>query len=115
MSGSYDALYQAWTSDMEAFWADRARLLDWSRVPQQVLAADDPPFYRWFPDGELNTCHNCLDRHVAAGRGDQPALIYDSPVTETRQNLHLQRTPRTPRPAPRARSGRSASNAGIAS
>ena len=87
MSGSYDALYQAWTSDMEAFWADRARLLDWSRAPQQVLAADDPPFYRWFPDGELNTCHNCLDRHVAAGRGDQPALIYDSPVTETRQTF----------------------------
>ncbi len=87
MSGSYDALYQAWTSDMEAFWADRARLLDWSRTPQQVLAANDPPFYRWFPDGELNTCHNCLDRHVAAGRGDQPALIYDSPVTETQQTF----------------------------
>ena len=87
MSGSYDALYQAWTSDMEAFWADRVRLLDWNRVPQQVLAADDPPFYRWFPDGELNTCHNCLDRHVAAGRGDQPALIYDSPVTETQQTF----------------------------
>ena len=87
MSGSYDALYQAWTSDMEAFWADRVRLLDWSRVPQQVLAADDPPFYRWFPDGELNTCHNCLDRHVVAGRGDQPALIYDSPVTETQQTF----------------------------
>ena len=87
MSGSYDALYQAWTSDMEAFWADRVRLLDWNRVPQQVLAADDPPFYRWFPDGELNTCHNCLDRHVAASRGDQPALIYDSPVTETQQTF----------------------------
>ncbi|MCE2474288.1 MAG: AMP-binding protein [Alphaproteobacteria bacterium] len=87
MSGSYDALYQAWTSDMEAFWADRVRLLDWNRVPQQVLAADDPPFYRWFPDGELNTCHNCLDRHVAADRGDQPALIYDSPVTETQQTF----------------------------
>ena len=87
MSGSYDALYQAWTSDMEAFWADRAGLLDWSRTPQQVLAADDPPFYRWFPDGELNTCHNCLDRHVAAGQGDQPALIYDSPVTETQQTF----------------------------
>ena len=87
MPGSYDALYQAWTSDMEAFWADRVRLLDWNRVPQQVLAADDPPFYRWFPDGELNTCHNCLDRHVAAGRGDQPALIYDSPVTETQQTF----------------------------
>ena len=87
MPGSYDALYQAWTADMEAFWADRARLLDWSRAPRQVLAADDPPFYRWFPDGELNTCHNCLDRHVAAGRGDQPALIYDSPVAGARHTF----------------------------
>ena len=87
MPGSYDALYQAWTADTEAFWADRARLLDWSRAPRQVLAADDPPFYRWFPDGELNTCHNCLDRHVAAGRGDQPALIYDSPVAGARHTF----------------------------
>ena len=45
------------------------------------------PFYRWFPDGELNTCHNCLDRHVEAGGGDRPALIYDSPVTGTQQTF----------------------------
>ena len=76
MSGSsYETLYQSWAADMEAFWAERVRLLDWSRVPKRILDRDDPPFYRWFPDGELNTCFNCLDRHVEAGRGPQPALI----------------------------------------
>ncbi len=84
---SYEALYRAWTADPEAFWADRARLLDWSRAPQRILDRDDPPFYRWFPDGELNTCHNCLDRHVEAGRGRQPALIHDSPVTGTQRTF----------------------------
>src|SRR6185312_10010569 len=44
-----------------------------------------PPFYRWFPDGRLNVCHNALDRHVDAGRGEQAALVYDSPVTGTQR------------------------------
>ena len=56
------------------------------RPPTRALDASRPPFYRWFPDGELNVCHNALDRHVDAGRGDQPALIYDSPVTGTRRS-----------------------------
>ncbi len=81
MSGSYETLYRTWASDMEAFWGERADLLEWSRRPQRILDSSDAPFYRWFPDGELNTCHNCLDRHVAAGRAESPALIYDSPVT----------------------------------
>ena len=51
----------------------------------RVLDDTNPPFYRWFPDAELNTCANALDRHVADGRGDQPALIYDSPVTGTQR------------------------------
>ena len=85
MPVSYDALYQAWQSDMEAFWGERAGLLDWSRAPQRILDSREPPFYRWFPDGELNTCHNCLDRHVTAGRGSSTALIYDSPVTGTKR------------------------------
>ena len=55
----------------------------WTREPQRVLDDSNPPFYRWFPDGELNTCYNALDRHVDGGRGDQPALIYDSPGHRT--------------------------------
>ena len=57
------------------------RAVTWTREPQQILDDSNPPFYRWFPDAELNTCANALDRHVDGGRGEQPALIYDSPVT----------------------------------
>jgi len=54
-------------------------------APTRALDASRPPFYRWFPDGELNVCHNALDRHVDAGRADQAALVYDSPVTDTQR------------------------------
>ncbi|MFT3927787.1 MAG: propionyl-CoA synthetase [Myxococcales bacterium] len=65
----------------EAFWLEAAQVLDWERAPRQALDASNPPFYRWFPDATLNTCHNALDRHVERGRGEQLALIHDSPVT----------------------------------
>jgi propionyl-CoA synthetase len=65
----------------EEFWREAAAAIDWHREPQRILDDSRPPFYRWFPDGELNTCHNAVDRHVAAGRGEQRALVYDSPVT----------------------------------
>jgi propionyl-CoA synthetase len=69
----------------EAFWLRAAQAIDWEVTPQRALDASRPPFYRWFPDGELNVCHNALDRHVAAGNGDRPAIIYDSPVTGTKR------------------------------
>lgn len=78
---AYRELFDACLEDPAGFWASAARAVSWSREPNRVLDDDNPPFYRWFPDGELNTCANALDRHVAAGRGDQLALIYDSPVT----------------------------------
>jgi len=77
----YRDLFDASISDPAAFWADAARAVTWTRAPQQILDESNPPFYRWFPDAEMNTCANALDRHVESGRGDQPALIYDSPVT----------------------------------
>ena len=61
--------------------------MTWTRPPQQILDDTRPPFYRWFPDAELNTCANALDRHVDAGRGGQAALIYDSPVTATQRTI----------------------------
>ena len=79
--GGYRDLFNASIADPTAFWADAAQAVTWTREPKRVLDDSNPPFYRWFPDGELNTCANALDRHVDAGRGDQPALIYDSPVT----------------------------------
>ncbi|MGV0837457.1 propionyl-CoA synthetase [Mycolicibacterium thermoresistibile] len=84
--GGYRELYQTSITDPGAFWADAAKAVTWTREPQEILDDSNPPFYRWFPDAELNTCANALDRHVADGRGDQPALIYDSPVTDTKRS-----------------------------
>jgi propionyl-CoA synthetase len=80
---TYKAVYERSLGDPQAFWGEAAGLIDWEVAPQHVLDDSRPPFYRWFPDGILNTCHNALDRHVDGGRADQLALIYDSPVTET--------------------------------
>ncbi len=77
----YRALHRRSLEDREGFWLEQAQAIDWVRKPSRALDDSRAPFYRWFPDGELNTCHNALDRHVAAGRGAQAALIYDSPVT----------------------------------
>ena len=83
----YRDLHRASLADPAEFWADAAREVTWIRPPRQVLDDSRPPFYRWFPDAELNTCANALDRHVEAGRGDQAALIYDSPVTATQRTF----------------------------
>ncbi len=79
----YDEVYQRSMKDPEAFWADVAKDIHWDVPFKTVLDRSNVPFYRWFPDGMMNTCFNALDRHVENGRGDQAALIYDSPVTDT--------------------------------
>src|SRR6185312_13978167 len=73
--------YRRSLADPEGFWGEAAAAIDWERRWDRVLDDSRPPFYRWFRGARLNTCHNALDRHVAAGRGEQLALIYDSPVT----------------------------------
>jgi propionyl-CoA synthetase len=80
----YRDVFQASVDDPAAFWARAAEAVTWTRDPQRILNCDNPPFYRWFPDAELNTCANALDRHIAT-RGDQAALIYDSPVTGSKR------------------------------
>ncbi|MBB3898501.1 AMP-binding protein [Roseococcus suduntuyensis] len=80
MSG-YDAAYAAWRADPEAWWLEAAAGLDWSVPPRRAFDASSGLYGRWFPDGRLNTCHNAVDRHVAAGRGGHTALLYDSPMT----------------------------------
>ncbi|WP_089298869.1 propionyl-CoA synthetase [Actinoplanes regularis] len=79
----YRQIYQRSIDDPEGFWRDAATAIDWHVPPTRILDDSEAPIFRWFPDAELNTCHNALDRHVAAGRADQPALIHDSPVTGT--------------------------------
>ena len=82
--GVYREIFQSSLDDPAAFWAQAAQAVSWTKEPQRILDDDNPPFYRWFPDAELNTCANALDRHIAE-RGDQTALIYDSPVTGTKK------------------------------
>ena len=82
--GTYESVFRASVDDPEAFWLDAAKAIDWQTAPTKALDAR-PPFYSWFPDGELNICANALDRHVEAGNGDRAALIYDSPVTGTKR------------------------------
>ncbi|HEX4853628.1 propionyl-CoA synthetase [Arenimonas sp.] len=72
-------------ADPAAFWAEQARRLHWDAPATQVLDASAAPFYRWFAGGVLNTCYNALDRHVEAGRGEQAALIHDSPLTQSQR------------------------------
>lgn len=84
---AYNDTYRRSIEDPAGFWAEQAHLIDWVRPPQRALDDDHVPMYRWFPDATLNTCFNALDRHVAAGRGDQAALIYDSPVTASKRQL----------------------------
>lgn len=80
---SYADVYRRSLTDPDAFWAEAAQDVNWYTPPKRILDNDRPPFTRWFAGGELNTCHNALDRHVDGGRADQLALVYDSPVTET--------------------------------
>ncbi|MXN47845.1 AMP-binding protein [Shinella kummerowiae] len=81
MHKNYAETYQAWKDDRAGYWAEAARAIDWFTQPVEIFDADQGVYGRWFPDAFGNTCHNCVDRHVEAGRGDQAALIYDSPVT----------------------------------
>jgi propionyl-CoA synthetase len=83
MKSAYDIVYERSLSNPERFWAEEAEAVDWYKKWDRVLDASQAPFYRWFSGGSVNSCYNALDRHVEAGRGDQPALIYDSPVTDT--------------------------------
>ena len=79
----YHDLYAHWQRDPQGFWAEAAKDIDWYTPAQKVFDPDDGIYGRWFAGATCNTCYNCLDRHVLAGRNDQPALIYDSPVTNT--------------------------------
>ncbi|MFL6128404.1 MAG: AMP-binding protein [Mycobacteriales bacterium] len=81
--GRYAEEFRRSLDDPEGFWRDAAAAVDWVRPPERILDAGAAPLYRWFPDAELNTCHNAVDRHVAAGRGDQLAVVHDSPVTDS--------------------------------
>ncbi|TML50034.1 MAG: propionyl-CoA synthetase, partial [Actinobacteria bacterium] len=81
--GRLEETYQHSLQEPEAFWAEAATAIEWDEPWQRVLDDSRAPLYRWFAGGRMNTSYNALDRHVEGGRADQPALIYDSPVTDT--------------------------------
>ena len=83
----YPDVYKSWQSNPEAFWAEAAKAVDWFKPADRVFDASQGAYGRWFAGATCNAAYNCLDRHVAAGRGQQPAIIYDSPVTGTKRTL----------------------------
>src|SRR5215472_9572187 len=82
-ANAYREAHHRALEDPEGFWGERAMALHWERRWDRVLDASRAPFYRWFTGGRINTCYNALDRHIEQGRGEQAALVYDSPVTGT--------------------------------
>ena len=87
MTGEYQQAYDQARDDPEAFWGAAAREIHWDQAFDRVLERSGDPFFRWFKGGKLNICYNAIDRHVEQGRADQPAVIYDSPVTKTKRTL----------------------------
>lgn len=83
----YREIYNSWRNDPEAFWMNAAEAIDWDKKPSKALFADRAPLYEWFSDSMVNTCHNAVDRHVFNGRADQKAIIYDSPMTDTKYSI----------------------------
>jgi len=81
--GALERSFDKSVSDPDGFWGEAAEAVYWHKKWEKVLDRSHEPFFRWFVGGEVNTCYNALDVHVEKGRGDQPALIYDSPVTNT--------------------------------
>ncbi len=77
-------VYAAWKADPAEWWLEEAKNIHWNRFPETALAEDG---FAWFPDGLTNTCYNAVDRHAEGGRGDQPAIIWDSPVTGTKEEI----------------------------
>ncbi len=83
----YESVFKKSIEDPEGFWGKAAEDIDWYKKWDRVLDDSNKPFYKWFAGAEMNTCYNAVDRHVEKGRGDQVAIIYDSPVTDQIQKI----------------------------
>ncbi len=84
---SYKETYAQWKADPEAFWMQAAEAIDWDTPPSKALTTKGEGLFEWFADAKVNTCYNAVDRHVEAGRGEQTAIIYDSPITHTKREI----------------------------
>jgi propionyl-CoA synthetase len=84
---TYKEVYASWQADPEGFWMEAAEAIDWDKKPSKALFEVGDNLYEWFADGMVNTCYNAVDRHVEAGKGDQVAIIYDSPITGAKDKI----------------------------
>lgn len=84
---TYLEAYKSAQSNPTEFWQQQSERIHWFTPPESILSQDENDFYHWYSDGELNTSYLALDHHIKQGRGDQLALIYDSPVTNTKQTF----------------------------
>lgn len=80
---AYKDVYATCQNDPEAFWLDAAKAIDWDEAPTKALTDKGDDLYEWFTNAKVNTCYNAVDRHVENGRGDQVAIIHDSPITNS--------------------------------
>ncbi len=83
----YRDTYASWQQDPEGFWLEQAQAIDWVEAPKQALFDRGDDLYEWFAEAKVNGCYNAVDRHVAGGRGDQLAIIHDSPITGTQTKI----------------------------
>ena len=83
----YRAEYERWQADPEAYWLKQAQAIDWVEPPARALYERGADIYEWFAEAKVNTCWNAVDRHVENGRGDQVAIIHDSPITRTSSTI----------------------------
>ena len=87
----YHEVYARWQRDPQGFWGEAAQAIDWMEPPKQVFDPDAGVYGRWFAGGVCNTCWNAVDRHVMQGRGEQPAIIYDSPLAGQKRTISYYR------------------------
>ncbi len=83
----YSDIYDAWKTDPEAFWMKAAEAVDWFQPPSKALFDENAPMYEWFSDAMVNTCYNAVDRHIEAGRGDNLAIMHESPITHSTKGI----------------------------
>ena len=91
VTSRYHEVYDRWQRDPEGFWGEAAQDIDWIEPPRQVFDPNAGVYGRWFTDGVCNTCWNAVDRHVMAGRGEQAAIIYDSPLAGEKRAITYRR------------------------
>ncbi|KXF90008.1 propionate-CoA ligase PrpE [Phaeobacter inhibens] len=84
---SYSEVYEGWKANPEQFWMEAAEAISWDSPPSKALTDKGDDLYEWFADTKVNTCYNAVDRHVEQGRGEQTAIIYDSPITHTKREI----------------------------